>query len=414
MEFSQLQMKRQAYNTSQYHKKTIEKSLRMKFLIGAAKTFGIRKTPLFQLLVFSKIKNYIRFMTLRQIYMNFDPVSSMHGLAMHADIFQSFMALASNLDLVSQHEDGSYTLNESYLLEREEAQKLLDFYDGHHSKSVSLLHKDYLFIENTISADPKSGLGKIMHTKDMQYVREVLIYLRELNGLNFYYKVHPSFSEEFYTNLGELAFHTYTKDNFKRFLLDKEFESVLDIGCGNGNYIDVYREYSKQIIGVERQEKVYEKLKLKYKSDADIALYNDDILDIHFDQQFDMINMSYMLFYLTYEQKLDLFYKLKQILHKNGCIVICQYYPDFEINQELIARHNKKWNLLSRYKFDICNSILQGEVLLNNMLADFAQAERWDIFLTLLDSCGFQVSAITPADDTYYSYFITITHKNGG
>ncbi|EEL50183.1 hypothetical protein bcere0022_25020 [Bacillus cereus Rock3-44] len=48
------------------------------------------------------------------------------------------------------------------------------------------------------------------------------------------------------------------------------------------------------------------------------------------------------------------------------------------------------------------------------MLIDFAQAEQWNLFLPLLDSCGFEVSEIAPADDTYYSYFITIKHKNGG
>ncbi|MET1123508.1 class I SAM-dependent methyltransferase, partial [Priestia megaterium] len=84
------------------------------------------------------------------------------------------------------------------------------------------------------------------------------------------------------------------------------------------------------------------------------------------------------------------------------------------VYQELIAKHNKDWNLISRFKYDICNSILQAEVVLNNMLIDFAQAEQWNLFLPLLDSCGFEVSEIAPADDTYYSYFITIKHKNGG
>ncbi|EJV57222.1 class I SAM-dependent methyltransferase (plasmid) [Bacillus mycoides] len=413
MQYSLLMSKYQSYSPNKRYKLP-EKSIRINILVRLSKIVGIRDTPLFQLLLFSKVKNYIRFIVLRKVYENFDNVQEMTKGNMHHNIFHSFMDLGIQLGMISQKEN-VYTLNQEYLLAVKDRNSLVEFEDKNYSKIVNKIQSDYKFIERVINTEHNTTLGKIMGKLEFVYIKEVLTYLQEINKLDFFKQISPSFSEDFYTDLGELAFNIYTKENYATFISQKQFKSILDIGCGNGNYIDVHLSSDdKQIVGVERQKKVFEKLQTKYKDKSNVVIHNEDIIDLSFECKFDMINMSYMLFYLTQDEKEKLFKRLKEILHRDGSIVICQYYPNFEIYQELMAKHNKDWNLISRYKFDICNSILQAEVVLNNMLIDFAQAEQWNLFLTLLDSSGFEVSEIAPADDTYYSYFITIKHKYGG
>ncbi|MBJ8119666.1 MULTISPECIES: class I SAM-dependent methyltransferase [Bacillus] len=413
MQYSLLMSKYQSYSPNKRYKLP-EKSIRINILVRLSKIVGIRDTPLLQLLLFSKVKNYIRFIVLRKVYENFDNVQAMIRGNMHHNIFHSFMDLGIQLGMISQKEN-VYTLNQEYLLAVKSRNSLVEFEDENYSEIVNKIQSDYKFIERVINEEHNTTLGKIMGKLDYIYIKEVLTYLQEINELDFFKQIAPSFSEDFYTDLGELAFNIYTKENYAAFISQKQFKSILDIGCGNGNFIDVHlRSDDKQIVGVERQKKVFEKLQTKYKDKSNVVIHNEDIINLSFDCKFDMINMSYMLFYLTQDEKEELFKKLKEILHRDGSIIICQYYPNFEVYQELIAKHNKDWNLISRFKYDICNSILQAEVVLNNMLIDFAQAEQWNLFLPLLDSCGFEVSEIAPADDTYYSYFITIKHKNGG
>lgn len=413
MQYSILEKKYQSHNLKKTPKLP-ENSFRINLLAGVARIVGTKETPLLQLLLFSKIKNYIRFITLRKAYSDLENVERMTNESMNQNIFNSFMDLGIQLDIFS-HEYNVHTLKKEYLLDKTNQLKLINFESGNYPKQVRTLFNDYKFIEKAITAHPNSKLGEIMRKRDFVYIKEVLTYVQEINNMNFFQQVSPSFSEDFYTDLGELAFNLYTKDNYKKYILGKSFKSILDIGCGNGNYIDIHLDSDeKSIVGVERQTKVYEKLKQKYKDKANIIIHNEDIKDLTFDRKFDMINMSYMLFYLTANEQLSLFNKLKEILHETGSIIVCQYYPGFEIYQEILARHNKKWDLISRYKYDICNSILQAEVVLNNMLIDFAKAEEWKPFLKLLDLSGFEVDEITPADDTYYSYFITIKHTSGG
>lgn len=409
MQYRLLEKKYQLYDAERDYKLP-EKSFRINLLINLAKMTGIRDTPFFQLLLFSKIKNYLRFIVLRQVYINFKNVNRMVNEGMNSNIFNSFMKLGIVLDVISVNEN-VYSLKNEYQLDERDFSQLIKFESASYPKTVEKILADYKFVEAVTVTNSDSKLGEIMRKKDYVYIKEVLIYLKEINKMDIKQQISPSFSEDFYTDLGELAFNIYTKDNYKKFIENRSFKKILDIGCGNGNYIDIYKGIiGTQIVGVERQTKVYEKLTQKYKDNSNVTIHNKDIIDIHFDGKFDMINMSYMLFYLTYEEKISLFTKLKEILHEEGSIIVCQYYPDFNIHQELIARHYKNWDLISRFKYDICNSILQAEVLLNNMLIDFAQAEEWDSFLEILNFCGFKVDEISPADDTYYSYFITITH----
>ncbi|EEL50184.1 hypothetical protein [Bacillus cereus] len=264
MQYSLLMSKYQSY-TPNKHYKLPEKSIRINILVRLSKIVGIRDTPLFQLFLFSKVKNYIRFIVLRKIYGNFENVQEMTKGNMHHNIFHSFMDLGIQLGMISQKEN-VYTLNQEYLLAVKDRNSLVEFEDKNYSKTIDKIHSDYKFIERVINTEHNTTLGKIMGKLDFVYIKEVLTYLQEINELDFFKQISPSFSEDFYTDLGELAFNIYTKENYAAFISQKQFKSLLDIGCGNGNFIDVHlRSVDKKIVGVERQKKCLRNYKLNIK-----------------------------------------------------------------------------------------------------------------------------------------------------
>ncbi|MCY9162078.1 class I SAM-dependent methyltransferase [Bacillus atrophaeus] len=410
MKYSLIVNQNQTLSNQERLNQNIENHFFIKLLKILAKSTGKRNSLLYQLLIFSKFKNFLRYITLTVIYSDFGDLTEIEKKPKDNYIYNSFINLALVLDIVYEN-DKTFSLNKKYFLTRDEQKLFLKRALGG-NKVLNKVIIDYKYLCSFLDED-LSFLKKEIKDEFI-YIKKLITYMLEIYRIDFKRQVSPSFTEDFYTDLGELAFNTFTKKNFIHFIKNKKINNVLDIGCGNGNYIDLFLDFNSniQLIGVERQEKVYEKLGQKYKGKNNITLINKDITKINFENKFDMINMSYMLFYLTDEERDLLFKKLKTILSSNGIIVICQYYPNFERYQEIIAKYYRKWSLVSQYKYSICNSILYSEVLLNNMLNDFSKAEEWDLFLELLDNNGLVVTDIVPADDTFYSYFITVKHRN--
>ncbi len=63
--------------------------------------------------------------------------------------------------------------------------------------------------------------------------------------------------------------------------LSKE-EEVLEIGPGLGSLTEMLLENAKRVIAVEKDKKLFQYLKEKFSDNANLELYNNDILDIKF------------------------------------------------------------------------------------------------------------------------------------
>lgn len=417
MDYSLIKEQLQSKANYSHHKES--NSYFMKSLITATKIVGERNTPLFQLLILSKAKNYLRFIVLYLFYKNFDDLKEISIKGMDDKLGEAYLQLAINLEVMDFTHNG-YELNKIYQLEKRLRQQLIkhaektvtEKVDRYFPKDFQEIMKDYDYILKIIESEPDTKLGEIMKNPDHIYIKYLMTYILELRNLDFTKKVKGNFPEDFYTDLGEMAFNLYTKENYRKYVMEKDFQSVLDIGCGNGKFIDMFLDRpGAEVVGVEKQEVVFEKLNEKYKDNERVTILNEDILDIELHKKFDIINIIYMLFYLTHEEKLILFSRLKELLSEDGSIIIGQYYPKFEAYQEVIAQHNKQWDIISRYKYEIVNSLLYSEVLLNEMLDDFQHAEDWKLFNEILEHFDLVVTDISPADDTYYSYFITVKHR---
>lgn len=141
-------------------------------------------------------------------------------------------------------------------------------------------------------------------------------------GLEFLSEFKPTLNN-FYTN-GEL--HNKTADfqnwlnrtgiddirRFKYLLNIIKNKSILDFGCGSGEFIRLSKPYSEKIIGCEIDKSLTE-----YYKEIEIDVRNS-INQI--DEKFDVITMFHVLEHL--ENPIEILEQLKQKLNKNGKIII--------------------------------------------------------------------------------------------
>ena len=107
--------------------------------------------------------------------------------------------------------------------------------------------------------------------------------------------------------------HEYLTKNFS------PENTVLDVGCGQGDYYEMLKDHFKTIDAVEIWEPYIEEYKLKEKY---TNLYNVDIIDFEFDY-YDIIIMGDILEHLSRENAVKL---LNKIINKcKELIVVVPY-----------------------------------------------------------------------------------------
>jgi hypothetical protein len=178
-------------------------------------------------------------------------------------IGESFFDLLKKLDMlqISSENIFNYKLNKNYNVSNEDIAKINNGQNNIKNKYVYNLAKSYYVISKKI-------LNKEDFVTDLsKYIWFVIKYMLELEKINLTYKIKPSFEERFYTDLGDLAFNLFNKNNLKSIIGNSTYK-VLDIGCGNGNLIDlcIKLNSNSQITGIKRQGIVYEALLEKYNN----------------------------------------------------------------------------------------------------------------------------------------------------
>lgn len=355
---------------------------------------------IFEYSLFANFIDYLRFISLKIYYNNKDNTN------VDPRIFRAFAEMADYLKIVDyiDYETNTISLKSEFIPKSGIIKNDKTNLGG---KEIVKLYKSYRYIIDK----PKDK--ERFKTPTSKYIYHLIRYTKELENLNFSNKISPSFHESFYTDLGESVFKLFNKPNYKKLLPNLKTENILDIGCGNGNFIDAYLEYnpSSKIYGVERQDKVAEKLNKKYQNIPNVKIINEDITQVEMKQQFDIINMSYMLFYLPKEQQKQLLCSVRNLLSDDGKVTICQYFPNIEDIQMRMSKNDNKWGKIDRYIFNISNSILYSEILLNDCLTDFDHACRFDEFIEIIDNAGLTIESVERADNNYYSFYFIITRK---
>ncbi|WP_019153833.1 class I SAM-dependent methyltransferase [Robertmurraya massiliosenegalensis] len=117
-------------------------------------------------------------------------------------------------------------------------------------------------------------------------------------------------------------------------LVDKyEFESVLDIGCGEGLHSDYFMEVGKKVTALDYGESVYFK-KNKKKITPIIADFNQH----NFDEQYDCVWCCHVL---EHQLNVNIFLKKINSVLKEGGIVAITVPP---LKHDIVGGHVTLWN----------------------------------------------------------------------
>ena len=385
-------------------KKNYNKNERFKieeFVLKLLSKFYRTNKIVFEYSLYAHFVEYLKYICLKIYYKN------LNVYVKDKIIFKAYASLAENLNMTSSVDYNNKVINlkKEFILTHEEQQKILKDEIAKSNQMIKRMYKSYHFIVTS------QKNRKLFKTATANYMYYLIIYTRELENISLQNKVDPTFDETFYTDLGEVAFKLFNKPNFQKVISKIQSNNILDIGCGNGNFIDTFLENNEKsnVVGVERQNIVCERLKEKYKNIENTQIINDDIKNVVLNTKFDVINISYMLFYLSSQEQYSLIKTISSLLAEEGKVIICQYFPDIEDIQMKIAMEDNKWNKIDRYKFKISNAILYAEVLLNDSLSHFNHASRFDEFCDIVKNANLHINEINKADNNYYSFYIILS-----
>lgn len=371
--------------------------------VKTADFLGLHGGPLLKLLVLSKMRGFLQHIVLELMDRDFPEGALALKPGMDRDIHHDFLELASDLNLVTRFGD-VLTIDPVYTSSFPGSGKSAD------TSARSQAAADYTFIRSLIHRSEESGESGPLNRKDVRYLITLSQYLLELESMRFDSQIAPSFDETFYSDLGALAYHLYTKRSFERLCRRLAPASVLDIGCGNGLHLESVLALSPntRVVGLEPQAKVADSTRLNLSRHPHTRIEPVDFLEYRTEERFDMVLSSFMLFYMPEEERVPFFRRIHDVLSPEGTYVLGQYFPDFENVQEVVIKATSPVPDTQLALCEAGNSLVKAESLLNRTLSDFRSVAYWDRVHSQLTEAGLAVEEIIPADGMYYSYFLLI------
>ena len=103
-------------------------------------------------------------------------------------------------------------------------------------------------------------------------------------------------------------------------------QSVLDIGCGTGSQLDLYRRIGCKIAGIDPSPAMVARARQKLGHEARVDLGDASRLP-HAPHSFDLILMSMMLHELPEATRSAVIAEAKRVLKADGCILVLEYHP---------------------------------------------------------------------------------------
>lgn len=127
--------------------------------------------------------------------------------------------------------------------------------------------------------------------------------------------------------------------------------SVLDIGCGTGDYIKPFKRYDVEYLGLDLSDYAIKKLSREYPK---MKFLCGDIFKINLEKEFDLIFLSEVLEHITQEG--ELVRKLNKHLKKEGSLVLSvPFDPKLWSYSDEQAHHKR------RYTKNSLRSVLEKE-----------------------------------------------------
>lgn len=145
-----------------------------------------------------------------------------------------------------------------------------------------------------------------------------------------------------YYNIDYNSFNIYQKSHYKRYEMAKKFMKddyiVADMACGSGYGSLMLSEICKEVHAVDIDEITINEIKKRYSEEKKIMFYNMNLLNIDFENKFDMI-VSFETVEHFEESELDnLFFNFHRSLKSDGQFLFSTPY-----NQDKNI-HSMKWH----------------------------------------------------------------------
>lgn len=288
--------------------------------------------------------------------------------------------------------------------------------------------EDFLFVRRLIGRyrNPRCELrdmprgeawGALIAKGGLDYEVRLCETLFNLSRLVVGGRIPSPFEESYYTESGRNAFRNFTGERFGRIVESLErkapLRSVLDIGCGYGDYLDVLarRLPGAALYGIELQEKVFAETRARFAGNDSIVLLNTDFFRFRPDMKFDLVLLNYVLFYFNHEEKRQLFRRIVSMLSDRGSILVCQYFQGIEGMKRELALRQGDLSFARKIEMYYSNKILYANTLWNDTADAFSESVRWNELAEILDGEGLEIRSLTNADRYYFSLFLEIRRK---
>lgn len=144
-------------------------------------------------------------------------------------------------------------------------------------------------------------------------------------------------------------------------LLNIETPSLLDIGCGNGTFLDICKQNGWKVDGVDPSPTAAEQIFKNFN----INIHRGDFNNIKFDKTFDVISLWGVLEHMI--DPLSTIKRSKELLNNGGLIV-------FEVPSAdcLISEYLKKYNFSpTRYIESARHNIFFSKKIINKIINEF-------------------------------------------
>jgi len=195
----------------------------------------------------------------------------------------------------------------------------------------------------------------------------------------------------------------YTQKNYIREtnlikkILKKYFpnsKSLLDLGCGTGQYSNLMTKLNLNVVGVDRSSSMLKIAKKKYKKNKKLSFVKSNIKNINLQDKFDIISaLFHILSYHISNNEIDKFFsKSNSHLKKNGIIIFDFWYEDGVYNLQSPLRVREinnstykilritisKWYKKINQIFDIHNLIVLNKK--NKKISKFSEIHKMRYF----------------------------------